>query len=41
VPSDQAEHVELAGGGGVHGHAEEAWSYFSEKDARMVRMRIY
>ena len=31
VHIDHAEHVELGGGGGIHGHAEEAWSYFSDK----------
>jgi hypothetical protein len=31
---DKAEHVEIGGGGGVHGHAEEAWLYFSDKVRR-------
>ena len=31
VQIDKAEHVEVGGGGGIHGHAEEAWSYFSDK----------
>eukprot|EP01052_Picozoa_sp_SAG31_P011507 SAG31_NODE_653_length_13152_cov_4.899487_3_plen_519_part_00 len=37
---DKAEHVTLAGGGGIHGHAEEAWSYFSDKDARMAPVAV-
>jgi hypothetical protein len=34
VQVDKAEHVEIGGGGGVHGHAEEAWQYFSDKVRR-------
>lgn len=36
VHVDHAEHVTLCGGGSINGHAEEAWSYFSDKDARMA-----
>ena len=40
VQVHQAEHVTLEGGGGIHGHAEEAWSYFSDKDARMAPVAV-
>ena len=40
VQVDKAEHVTLMGGGGIHGHAEEAWSYFSDKDARMSPVAV-
>ena len=40
VNVDKAQHVEIGGGGGIHGHAEEAWSYFSDKDARMAPVAV-
>ena len=33
---NNAEHVTLSGGGGINGHAEEAWVWWSDKDARMA-----
>ena len=35
VQVSKAEHVTIEGGGGIYGSAEEAWEYFSAKDARM------
>jgi polygalacturonase len=40
VHIDHAEHVVLCGGGSINGHAEEAWSYFSDKDARMSPVAV-